>query len=258
MVAAPSPSEVSAGPAATTERTPGSRASRSSPPGNASTSSLKIDSRWTRRLSSAGAAEREDPAAVDDRDPVAELVGLGHVVRRQEDRATGNCRTPRPHVLADLARGPDIQPEGRLVEEQDPRVVEKAARQVQLLALARGERGDPVPTQVGDPDQLGQLVDAAPALPAPEPVELAEHPELLADREDPVAGLLAAGDHVHDPADPRRLADDVEPGDPGAPRGREEEGREDLDERGLARPVGPEQPEELAGGRRRGRCRRVQ
>jgi hypothetical protein len=46
-----------------------------------------------------------------------------------------------------------------------------------------------------------------------EAVELAEHPQLLADLEDPVARLLAARDHVHDPADLLRLVDDVEPED---------------------------------------------
>ena len=37
-----------------------------------------------------GRADGEDPAAVDDGDPLAQLVGLGHVVRRQQDRPTGD------------------------------------------------------------------------------------------------------------------------------------------------------------------------
>ena len=97
------------------------------------------------------------------------------------------------------------------------------------------------------PDRLDQLVDALPAVARGQAVELAEHPELLADGQDPVARLLAARDHVHDPADLLRL---------GARRrsrrsgrvalGRQEQRRQDLDQRRLARAVRAEQAEELA------------
>ena len=73
---------------------------------------------------------------VDDGDPLAQLVGLGHVVGRQQDRPAGHGRLPREDQLADLAGGGDVEAERRLVEEQDPRVVEQAAREVHLLALA--------------------------------------------------------------------------------------------------------------------------
>ena len=138
---------------------------------------------------------------VDDGDPVAQLVRLGHVVRRQEDRPAGDSRLPRDDELADLAGGGDVEAERRLVEEQDPRVVEQAAREVHLLALPGRQRADPLQALVAHAHGVDQLVDAAPALLARQAVELAEHPELLADREDAVARLLAARDHVHDPAD---------------------------------------------------------
>ena len=188
-------------------------------------------------------ADSQDPAPVDDGDPVAELVGLGHVAGREEDGPPGDGRPPGAQVAADLAGGAHIKAERRLVEEQDPRVVEEAPGEVELLALPGRERRDPPVALLTDPHQVDELVHPAPALGCPQAVELAEHPELLADGEGAAAGLLAAGDHLHDPADAARLGDDVEAGDAGRSLGRQEEGGQDLDER--RRPRRPGQ-----GGRR--------
>ena len=198
-------------------------------------------------MSSAGRADGQDPAAVDDRDPVAQLVGLGHVVGREEDRPARDGRLPGEDQLADRASGGDVQAERRLVEEEDPRVVEQAAREVHLLALAGREGADLLLALLVEPDRVDQLVDPVPAVARRQAVELAEHPELLADGQDAVARLLAAGDHVHDPADLLGLADDVEAEDPRRPLGRQEQRRQDLDQRRLAGAVRAEQAEELAG-----------
>ena len=198
------------------ETTPGSRASDSG------TAVEMVDLEAEDRLALdaplqlVGRADREDAAAVDDRDPLAQLVGLGHVVGREEDGPTRAPRRASRDELADLASRGDIEAERRLVEEQDPRVVEQAAGHVHLLPLAGGQRLTPSGALLLEPDRLDELVDAAPAPRASQAVELAEHPELLADLEDPVARLLAARDHVHDPADALRLLAHVEPEDPGA------------------------------------------
>ena len=84
--------------------------------------------------------DRQDPAVVDDGDTLAQLVGLGHVVRREENRAALHRRLPLQDQLADGARCGHVEPERRLVEEEDPRVVEEAAREVQLLPLAGRQR----------------------------------------------------------------------------------------------------------------------
>ena len=194
-----------------------------------------------------GRAEGEDPAVVDDRDPVAELVCLGHVVGREQDRPARDGRLPGEDQLANGPGGGDVEAERRLVEEEDPRVVEEAAGEVHLLALAGRERADALLALLHHADRLDQLVDAPPAVLRRESVELAEHPELLADREDPVARLLAARDHVHDPADLLGLVHDVEAEDPGRALRGEQQRRQDLDQRRLAGAVRPEQPEELAG-----------
>ena len=62
---------------------------------------------------------------------------------------------------------------------------------------------------LGEPGDLDQLVHPPPPVAGGQPVELAEHPELLTRRQQPVARLLAAGDHVDDAPDLGRLVDDV-------------------------------------------------
>ena len=160
-VAAPSAASA-AGRRATDDARQPARAA--APPSSRSSSSRKIDSRWTRRLSSAGRADGEDPAVVDDGDPLAQLVGLGHVVGREQDRPAGDGGLPVDDQLADGAGGGHVEAERRLVEEQDPRVVEQAAGEVHLLALAGRQRADPLEALLAEADGLDQLVDPPPAL----------------------------------------------------------------------------------------------
>src|SRR6185503_2751685 len=136
-------------------------------------------------------AERQDPAAVDDRDPVAQLLGFHHVMRREEQRSPGSLGLPGERVLAKVACGGDVEAQRRLIEEEDPRIVEEAASEVQLLALAGRQCADLLVLLLDQPGDLDELVDAAPAVAIGETVELAEHPELFAKRQQPVPRLLA-------------------------------------------------------------------
>ena len=95
-------------------------------------------------------------------------------------------------------------------------------------------------------DRVDQLVHAAPAFARRQAVELAEHPELLPDVQQAVAGLLTASDHVHDPPDLSGIGRDVEAEHPRRSAAGQQQRGEDLDERRLAGAVRPEQPEELA------------
>ena len=121
-------------------------------------------------------------------------------------------------MLAQVPRGGHVEAERRLVEKEDPRVVEQAAGEVQLLALPGREGSDLLVALLGEAGDLDQLVDPPPPLSLREAVELAEHPQLLAGREQAVAGLLAAGDHVDHAPDLGGLVDDVESGDAGPSR----------------------------------------
>ena len=79
-----------------------------------------LDDRCRRRpmrFSRVGRVEREELAVVHDRDPVAELVRLLHVVGREQDGLPFGV-----HLAEDLPqRDPAlrVEPGGRLVEEQD-------------------------------------------------------------------------------------------------------------------------------------------
>ena len=68
------------------------------------------------------------------------------------------------HQLANLARRGDVEAKRRLVEEEDPRVVEQAARDVHLLALPGRERADPLQALVAHADGVDQLIDPVPAV----------------------------------------------------------------------------------------------
>src|SRR3954447_3338390 len=87
-------------------------------------------------LEVAGGALGDDPPVVHDRDAVAEGVRLFQVVRRNEDRHPLGAQPPHlvPHVGAALR----VEPGGRLVEEDDPRLVDDAERDVDAPALAAG------------------------------------------------------------------------------------------------------------------------
>ena len=187
----------------------------------------------------------DDPAAVEQRDPVGQPVGLFEVLRRQEDRHTVGDQ-PSDHVPHHPA-APGIESGRRLVQEDDPRVAHEGHREVEPPAHpARvGHRG---PACVGhEVEPLEQLRDSTLARLAPEVEEIRHQPqvllagELAVDRGD----LARQGDRVpHLVA----LASDVETGHPRlACVGRDQRG-EDVDRRRLAGTVGPEQGEHRSGG----------
>ena len=92
-------------------------------------------------MSSAGRALRDDPAVVDDGDPVAEPLGLLHVVRRQQDGPSRGLvgRAMRSQSCRRLC---GIEARRRLVEKEDLRVSGERAGDREALALAAGELAD--------------------------------------------------------------------------------------------------------------------
>ena len=82
-------------------------------------------------------AEREQLAPVDDREPVAELVGLLHVVRGEQDRLTRGVQLAEDVPERDAALR--IEPGGRLVEEEDRRPVHDRPGHHEPLRHAAGE-----------------------------------------------------------------------------------------------------------------------
>ena len=102
----------------------------------------------------------DDPAVGDHGDPVAQRVGLEHVVRGQQHRLAG---AGEPAIVrAQLARAHRVDADRRLVEEDHRRVVEQAAGDVQPLAHAARVALDALVLAARQADQLEQLVDPPP------------------------------------------------------------------------------------------------
>ena len=107
-------------------------------------------------FSSAGRAEREHLAVVEDRDPLAERVGLLHVVRREQDRQ------PVPVEVAEDPPEVDsrlrVDPRGRLVEEEHLRPVGERAGDHQPLREPARELEHHRAGTLGEGELVEQLV----------------------------------------------------------------------------------------------------
>ena len=78
-------------------------------------------------LSFSGESSAFELAVIDDRDAIAQLVGFVHVVRRDEDREVALLLDLLQHLPDGDARD-RIEAGRRLVEEEDARLVDQAAR----------------------------------------------------------------------------------------------------------------------------------
>ena len=87
-----------------------------------------------------GRALGHDRALVDDHEPIAELLGLVHVVGGEEQRGALLLEAEQP-VPEDVA-GLRVEAGGRLVEEQDARIVDQRPGDREAALHAAGERVD--------------------------------------------------------------------------------------------------------------------
>src|SRR5438093_2740063 len=188
-------------------------------------------------------ALRLEVAAREERQPV-EPLRLVHVMGGDDDG--GALRGEPADDAPEQAPRGRVHARGRLVEEQDARVVKRGAPEAEALLLAAREHGD---------DPAGDLLELHP-LERPshaggelalQPVDPAVEAQVLLDREVAIEpeGLRHVAD---DGLDPLGLAGDVDPADRGRPLGRREQAAQHADGRGLARAVGAEDAEDLAGG----------
>src|SRR5262245_2594903 len=187
----------------------------------------------------------DDPAAVDDGDMPAQALGLLQVMGREDDRGAAlvDLAQEAPHAAADL----DVDARGRLVEDQELRLVHERARDHQSPLHAAGQGARDVVTLVPELQLAQVLLGARDGLPARNAVEpglvrddrehLLELVEVDLLRHEADAGLGA----VHLPVDVV-----AEHGDRAARF--LDQGHDDADRGGLARTVRPEQREEVALG----------
>ncbi len=191
-----------------------------------------------------GGALGDDPAAVQDADPVGQLVGLFEVLRGQEDRdAAGRELADDPPHHPAASR---IQARRRLVEEDDPRVPDQGHRQVQApLHPARIGR-DQLSGRVREVELLEQLGDPLPTVGARQVAKVGHEPQVLLAREQVVHGRELARDADGGP-DGIGLAQGVLARDAHVAGVEGDEGGEDVHGGGLARAVGAEHREDRAG-----------
>ncbi len=197
-----------------------------------------------RRLELQRRVERDELAVVDDRDPVAELVRLVHVVRREHHREVALAAEAIEH-LPDRDARHGVEPGRRLVEDEDPRLVHEAARDLEPPPHAARERLHGLVGPLQQIDRREQVVDRALALLRREAVELREDRHVLPGREVQVRGHRLR-DHADRLAHAVRVAHDVEAVHARMPGARHHERREHPDQRRLARAVRAEQAEHLA------------
>ena len=148
-----------------------------------------------------------------------------------------------PHRQAALG----VEADGRLVEEEDVRVVHESAHKVDAPPHASGVRADPLSGHVRQSDQLQQLVGSSPGLASGESVEYA-----LKLEEVPPCGEVVEPHLLHResdaPADSLGVGVDVVPGHGDHAGGLSEQRGEYLHRRGLAGAVGTQESEELLPG----------
>ncbi len=107
-----------------------------------------------RPLEVLGRVDREQLAVVDDREPVAELVGLLHVVRGEQDRLAVGVELAEDLPERDAALR--VEAGGRLVEEEDRGSVHDRPRHHQPLRHAAREREHIGAAAVGEPELVEQ------------------------------------------------------------------------------------------------------
>ena len=100
-----------------------------------------------------------DPAELDDREPVAQLLDLAHQVGREQDRDPVG-RQP-PDQVAHVAHAGRVEAGRGLVEEQEARPAQERPGEPEALAHPVRVAADAVAGAVVQVDQPQELVDAA-------------------------------------------------------------------------------------------------
>jgi hypothetical protein len=178
-----------------------------------------------------GRVEREQVPVVDDCNPLAELVGLLHVVGDEDDRLPGRVQLAHELVQGDPALR--VETRGRLVEEEHRRSVHDRARDHQPLRHAARERIDGAVGDVGERDPLEQGVRLAGGVGGGHAEETPVEHEVLAHAEAAIE-RVALGDDADELPRQRRPGDDVDAGHPSATGRRQHPGGQHSRRRRLA------------------------
>ena len=181
-----------------------------------------------------------DEARSDERDAVAQAIGLVEVVGGKHDRPTGPPK--RLDRFAHDEGGLRVEGRGRLVEEHDRWIVQQGASDGELLPHALAEGARHLVPALPQAEQAQVPLDALGALPGIEAVEAAEEVQIGVGRQ-LVVQPRRLGQDPHSGPNVIGLCGDVEAIDRRAALGRSDERGEQADSRRLAGAVGTEQPE---------------
>ncbi len=183
--------------------------------------------------------------AHQNRDPVGQDLHLTQVVAGQHHGLAFAPVQFFQHELAQSTGACRIQAAGRLVHQQDRRIVEQRAGDGHaLLHPRRVARKRPV-RRAGHVDARQQFVDARIDPRAGDVVKPREETQVLARRQAPIERALVGVDQAEAALD-EVLVNRVVPGDAGAALVRKHEAGKNLEQRRLAGSVGSEQGENLA------------
>jgi hypothetical protein len=197
-----------------------------------------------RALEGLGSVEREQLPVVDDREPVTEEVGLLHVVGREEDGLAVTMKLTEHIPERDAALG--VETRGRFVEEADRRLVHDRPGDHEPLCHPTRELEHGNLRAVGETELLEQAVGLVARSARRHPEEAAVEVEVLPDVQRPVERVRLRDDTEHLLRGDRVLHH-VDAGDERASFRRDDAGREHPGGGRLARTVGTEEPEDLAG-----------
>ena len=121
--------------------------------------------------------QRQNPASIHDRHAVTQSFGLFHVVGRVQHRSALFCESL--DVLENVVPGLRIDPDRRLIQEQNGRVVNQRAGHVKPALHAAGISFDPAPSVFDQPGEFEPRLDAlAQARPA-KPIECPEEGKIF-------------------------------------------------------------------------------
>src|SRR6266511_447276 len=183
--------------------------------------------------------DRDQVPVADDADPVGRVLHLGQHVRGHEDGLAGGPGLA--YQLLELLLHERVQAAGRLVEDEQLRVVHERLYQADLLLVPLGQGADlPGGVQL---EPLGQLGDPLLGYPA---AGVAEEPKQLVDPVPAVEAQLA-GQVPDPPPDRHPLAARVGAEHAYPATGGPDEVEHQPDRGGLAGAVGAEEAEDLPG-----------
>ena len=198
-----------------------------------------------RPLQGGRGVQRDDPSVVDDRDAVAELVSLFHVMRRQKHGAS--LCTELAHAVAQISCGLRIEAYGGLIEDHQRRVRQERPREREALPHTGRIAFYVVVRTIREVDRRQCTLDPRACLVRRNVVQRREVLEVLASGQLPVKAPLA-GEHRAEPrANVARPLQRIDAADANAATRRDEERRQHLHGGRLAGSVGPEEAKDLAG-----------